>query len=337
MTQLKKTAEEIAKRLQVEFSFYMEGKASDGPYCDKQFEKTTDDGVYTYFRFLYKNVGYIGVLKGTGDIEKNYAELLPAYIEKFSETEAEMTKTDYLRRILSGEGSSMGIYKYKEKYSLQSASCFAMVIRAKKWLDECIAILEQYGGNTLDTVVKMDEGHCVLVKFFDAENGEYCSAIDYAEFLALSVKEELGIDVLVGVGPTVADLKDLSVSYLGAENTLRYADMFHEQGNVHSYREFLLVKMLEGIPENTLAEYFAEFAEKGIQEILDDEEMVNTAEAFLQNSLNVSETSRKLYMHRNTLLYRLDKIEKATGLNVRQFADAVSFRVLTIMYKLQNK
>ena len=65
--------------------------------------------------------------------------------------------------------------------------------------------------------------------------------------------------------------------------------------------------------------------------------MLNTAEAFLQNNLNVSETSRLLYMHRNTLLYRLDKIEKATGLNVRQFADAVSFRVLTVMYKLLGK
>ena len=65
--------------------------------------------------------------------------------------------------------------------------------------------------------------------------------------------------------------------------------------------------------------------------------MLNTAESFLQSSLNVSETSRNLYMHRNTLLYRLDKIEKATGLNIRSFSDAVSFRVLTILHKLLGK
>ena len=64
---------------------------------------------------------------------------------------------------------------------------------------------------------------------------------------------------------------------------------------------------------------------------------VHTAEAFLQSSLNVSETSRNLYMHRNTLLYRLDKIEKATGLNIRLFSDAVSFRVLTVLYKLLKR
>ena len=57
----------------------------------------------------------------------------------------------------------------------------------------------------------------------------------------------------------------------------------------------------------------------------------------MQSSLNISETSRNLYMHRNTLLYRLDKIEKATGLNIRLFSDAVSFRVLTVLYKLLKR
>ena len=63
----------------------------------------------------------------------------------------------------------------------------------------------------------------------------------------------------------------------------------------------------------------------------------NEAEKFLSSSLNVSETSRNLYMHRNTLLYRLDKIEKATGLNIRMFPDAVTFRILTVLYKLLKK
>ncbi|MGN0822616.1 MAG: PucR family transcriptional regulator, partial [Candidatus Gallimonas sp.] len=62
--------------------------------------------------------------------------------------------------------------------------------------------------------------------------------------------------------------------------------------------------------------------------------MLGTAEEFLENSLNVSETSRNLYMHRNTLTYRLDKIERITGLNIRKFSDAVSFRVISILYKL---
>ncbi len=81
-------------------------------------------------------------------------------------------------------------------------------------------------------------------------------------------------------------------------------------------------------------EYLAELSDERSREVFEDEEMLNTAESFLQSSLNVSETSRNLYMHRNTLLYRLDKIEKITGLNIRSFSDAVSFRVLTILYRL---
>ena len=95
--------------------------------------------------------------------------------------------------------------------------------------------------------------------------------------------------------------------------------------------------MLEDVPEGKLAEYLAEITDDSFKEVFDDEEMLATAEAFLQSSLNVSETSRQLYMHRNTLLYRLDKIEKATGLNIRLFSDAVSFRVLTVLYKLLKK
>lgn len=333
MSEFDKIVIEIEQRLHITFVYYPEGKPTDVPYCDKQFDRVTDDGAYTFFRFSYRNVGYIGVLTGVGETERNYAEMLPSYIESFAEAGTDMSKTEYLRRILLGESSSMGIYKYKAKYSLQNIACFAVVMRISKWLDESIAILEQYSGSTLDTVVKMDDTHCVFVKFCEEEEDE----AELAEFLAQSLKEELGIDIAAGVGPLVSDLKDIATSYQGGENALRYADVFNVQGKVHSYREFLLVKLLEEIPESTLRSYFAEFSGGGIKEILDDEEMLNTAEAFLQNSLNVSETSRQLYMHRNTLLYRLDKIEKATGLNVRQFSDAVSFRVLTVLYKLLEK
>ena len=70
------------------------------------------------------------------------------------------------------------------------------------------------------------------------------------------------------------------------------------------------------------------------RELLKDEDLASTAEEFLGNDLNVSETSRNLYMHRNTLMYRLDKLERMTGLNLRKFSDAVTFRVITILNRL---
>ena len=338
MSDLEKIVKEIAEKLNICFQFYEESTTpKDLPVCDKQFDGVTDDGKYTFFRFMHRNRGYIGVLEGVSPVERNYAALLPSYIEGFSEVQTDLSKTEYLKRILSGECSSMGIYKYATKYSVRGVACFTIVLRVPKLMKETLALLEQYGGNSLDTAVQMSEEQCVLVKFVGEEDNEYRSTVDYAEFLVQSLKEELGISAHAGVGATVKELKDVAMSYIGAENALRYADVFEMQGNVHSYRECLLVKMLEGISESKLTQYLAEMTDDKFKEIFEDEEMLATAEAFLQSSLNVSETSRNLYMHRNTLLYRLDKIEKATGLNIRQFSDAVSFRVLTVIYRLLGK
>lgn len=338
MTEIEKIAKETAEKLGVRFDFYPENtRPTKIPVCDKQFEGVTDDGSYTYFRFSFRNTGYIGVLEGATRTEKNYAELLPAYIESFIDREADLSKTEYLKRILLGECSSLGVYKYATKFSVKGWACFVIVLRIPKMMKEALALLEQYGGNSLDTAVQMSDDHCALVKFIDQAENDYRSSVDYAEFLAQSLKEELGVDAKVGVGLTVHELKDAAHSYARAENALRYADLFEMKGNVHSYREFILIKMLEDIPESKLTEYLADLTDENFKDVFEDEEMLGTAEEFLRSSLNVSETSRNLYMHRNTLLYRLDKIEKATGLNIRSFADAVSFRVLTVIHKLLGK
>lgn len=338
MPNLEQIGKEIAEKLGIKLFFYAENSRPSGvPVCDKPFEGTTDDGQYTYFRFLYKSVGHIGAIEGVGEESKNYALLLPAYLESFVERETELSKTEQLKRILLGESSSMGIYKYATKYSVKGLACVVIALRIGKHMKEAISVLEQYGGNSLDTALRMSDDTCVLVRFVSGEADEYRSSVDYAEFLVQSLSEELGIDAQAGVGPTVRELKDAALSYSQAENAIRYADVFDIKGSVHSYREFILIKMMEDIPESKLSEYFSELADEQVREVFDDEEMLNTAECFLQSSLNVSETSRNLYMHRNTLLYRLDKIEKATGLNIRSFSDAVSFRVLTILHRLLKK
>ena len=339
MSEMEKIVEDIQTKLNVTFTCYAENTRPVGvPVCDKQFEGVTDDGNVTYFRFLFKSVGYIGCIHGVGEAERNYASLLPAYIESFTEKETELPKTEHLKRILLGECSSMGVYKYATKFSVKGTSCFVIALYVPKLMQETLSVLEQYVGNSLDTVVQMSDKNCVLVRFIEGESeANYRASVDYAEFLVQSVKEELGIDIKAGVGPTVRELKDVAISYARAENALRYVDVFEISGSVHSYREFILNKMLEDVPESKLLEYMSEITDEHFKEVFDDEEMLMTAEAFLQSSLNVSETSRNLYMHRNTLLYRLDKIEKATGLNIRLFSDAVSFRVLTILHRLLKK
>ena len=338
MTELEKHIQDTKEKLGVALRFYREGtRPADTPICDRTFEGYCDDGKYTFFRFYFKNKGYIGVLDGVSEREKQFATLLPAYLESLADKESELSKTEYLKKIINGECSSLGVYKYAMKFSVRGAACFVLVIRVPKMMKETLAVVEQYGGNSLDTVVQMSENTCVLVRFLDEKDNEYQSSVDYAEFLVQSIKEELGVDAHVGVGSTVRELRDIAESYLKGENALRYADVFGSKGNVHSYREFILIKMLEDVSETKLVKYFTELTDENFRELFEDEEMLTTAEEFLRSSLNVSETSRNLYMHRNTLLYRLDKIEKATGLNIRSFSDAVSFRVLTVIHKLLGK
>ena len=111
-------------------------------------------------------------------------------------------------------------------------------------------------------------------------------------------------------------------------------NIFGVQSSVYTYKDYVLVKMLEDLPKYKLQEFLDILEETEAKSMLADQEMIATAEEFLNTSLNVSETSRNLYMHRNTLMYRLDKIERATGLDIRKFQDAMTFRLIMILHKL---
>lgn len=296
------------------------------------------EGEETRFSFSYKNDRYVGKLPMIGQTANSLSLLLVSYFENCEDAQAELSKSERLKSILLGETSSTGVYRFMSKYSVRSEACFALAVNVPRLMDETVSILSQYEENGADEVVKMSDTLCAIVKFVvPSEENEYHSATEYAEFVAQSLKEELGVDVSVGVGPTVRDLKEAATSYAQATSALRYAEVFGAKGKVHAYREFMLIKMLEDLSVQKLEEYLLQLTDDSAKEIFEDEEMLSTAEEFLQHNLNAAETSRNLYMHRNTLLYRLEKIEKATGLNIRQFSDAVSFRVLTILYKLLGK
>ena len=338
MTETEKLQKEIFDRFSLQFLCYREGFPEAGaPVYGAAFDGVAQSGTHTFFHFSYKNTDYVGVLNGANAENRTFAQLLAAYFEARLDTVSTLSKSERLKRILLGESSSKEVYRYVNKYAVKNEACFALALKVPKRMEETYAVLSQYEENGLDIVLKMDENHCAFVRYLPAAEEEYHSATDYAEFLSQSLKEELGIDVTVGVGSIVREFRDVAISYAHATNALRYAEVFEAKGKVHSYREFTLVKMLEDASVNKLEEYLSELMSDDAREIFEDEEMLSTAEEFLQSNLNVSETSRNLYMHRNTLLYRLDKIEKATGLNIRIFSDAVSFRVLSVLYKLLGK
>ncbi len=308
------------------------------PPTDLNFKETYSDAVNkkTYFKFRYKNSSLLGCIDGNGNTEKNYAVFITSFLEMLSSKDASISKNEYLKNIVLGDCSRLQIQKYMRKYMIGDVACYVLVISTlTSHTEEILNFLDTYTNNQLDSAVVVDDMSCALVKFVDNNNeNEYQSANAFAQMLADSLMDELNIGVNIGVGGTVKNLLDVNTSYQQAASVLRMSTVFESKGNVHTYKEYILVKILEDIPKFKLTEYLDVLLDPEAKTVFSDEDMVNTAEEFLNNSLNVSETSRSLFMHRNTLMYRLDKIDRATGLNLRYFPDAVTFKLMTILCKI---
>ncbi len=289
----------------------------------------------TLFPIKHKSKNFIGCLLGAGMLERNYAFFISELAENLFFKESELSRADFYKAILLGELNYSQLRKYVRKFSIPDYPSCAMIVTADAdKIDDVINHLKTFSDEKLDLVVKIDATQCAFIKFNDESAGEYQSYAEYAEFLAQSVNEELGINIQVSIGGTVKSVYDLSTSFNQAQTAHRMAVSLSAKGQVHSFKEYILLKMLEDLPKFKLNEYMEILMDASAREIFTDEEMINTAEEFLENSLNISETSRNLYLHRNTLTYRLDKIEKQKGLNLRKFSDAVTFRLITILAKL---
>ena len=268
-------------------------------------------------------------IRGTGEEAERTAKLV-AYLVSSCDREPHTGKKEELRSVLLGEGSSWRAFRYMTKYNLEDGTCFAVELIVDRLAEQALAHIEGCINEGRDAVIAMDERRIAVVKFTEEEQTPY----EFGTFLSQSLYEELGIKTSVGVGCEMKSFYEIALSYTQAATAVRMSTIFHGEGEVHSYREYLLVRMLEDVPKSRLKDYVEQFRIEGAEEIFEDDDMTQTAEAFLESSLNISETSRNLFMHRNTLTYRLDKIERATGLNIRMFSDAVTFRVITILYKL---
>jgi carbohydrate diacid regulator len=305
---------------------------SEGPVA----EITQKQGV-TAFPIRFKKKDYTCVIAGEGEVSFNYAHLIASFVENVSDREKALTKQEELRNILLGDCNKTRIQKFVEKYGVAECGCFVLVFPASDRNEELIEFLHSYDENSAGIAILMDDSSCAFVKFADGEmQSVFRSPTEYANLLVSSLEIELNYTVNVGVGGEVLHFHEVALSYQEAATALRMAKAFTARGHVHTYREFLLVKMMEDVSKPKLKEYLNVLLTGDAASVLTDEDLMNTAEEFLANSLNLSETSRNLYMHRNTLMYRLDKIEKLTGLNIRNFDDAVSFRLITILNKILN-
>ena len=290
----------------------------------------------TYFVLFPHGKSAVAYISGAGQDEEKLALLIIEIAKNFF-AKGEINKTDFIKSLLFGEMTASQIGRYSVKFSIPKYPAFVMLITYPEGNAEDVKnVFINYDGDGSDVFVPLSLSECAVVKFCDKSSEDYRSQSEYAEFLRQTVYEETGIPISIYIGGKVDKIADIVNSFVQAKTAKGFDNGSTSLGEIHSYKEYALMGLIEEIPKSKLKDYLALLTDENSKEIFSDKEMVATAEEFLNNSLNVSETARVLYLHRNTLIYRLDKIEKATGLNIRKFSDAVTFRLITILNKIDK-
>ena len=157
----------------------------------------------------------------------------------------------------------------------------------------------------------------------------------YAEALQSTLMSETGANGIIGIGTVKPSLIKLYESLDEAKKAVQIGRMYHPTQTEFNYKKIVLERFLANVPEETAASFHQHLFNRTTNRLF-NEEMLQTIEEFFKNNLNLSETARQLYIHRNTLVYRLDKIQKCVGLDLRSFDDAVTFKLLMLLGKQKN-
>lgn len=186
-------------------------------------------------------------------------------------------------------------------------------------------------GDGHDYIINISDQDIVIVH--EVEAGTDISDVEkYAADLLDRCAEEYKAKAIVGISSAVDSLKDLAKAYKEARISIEVGKVFDIEKPIMSYETLGIGRLIYQLPITLCEIFLAEVFKKGALETLDRETLM-TVQCFFENNLNVSETSRKLFVHRNTLVYRLEKIKKLTGLDLREFDHAVTFKVALMVKK----
>ncbi|MDR1629963.1 MAG: helix-turn-helix domain-containing protein [Oscillospiraceae bacterium] len=252
------------------------------------------------------------------------------YDEKFDK--GNFIKNVILDNILPGD-----IYlKAKELHFNNDITRAVLLIRITQQGDVSIFEIIQnlFPDKNKDFVINVNETDIALVKEVRA-NIEPKDLEKLARSIADSLGTEFYTRTLVGIGTAVTGIKDLARSFKEAQVALEVGKVFDTEKTIVSYDNLGIARLIYQLPNKLCDMFLKEVFKRGSIETLDHETLF-TIQRFFENNLNVSETSRKLFVHRNTLVYRLEKIRKLTGLDLREFDDAIVFKVALMVKKYMD-
>lgn len=291
---------------------------------------------YQFFKvFDEHQLEYVILAKGDSDdvymvgkiASFQIQNLLVAYKERYD-------KDNFIKNLLLDNLLLVDIYNRAKKLHIETdvrRVVFIIETKNEKDINALETVRGLFSGKTKDFITAVDEKNIILVKELKPSEN-YDDMNKTAKIILDMLNTEAMTKVHVAFGTIVNEIKDVSRSYKEAKMALDVGKIFYSDRNVMAYSNLGIGRLIYQLPMPLCKMFIKEiFDGKSPDEF--DEETLTTINKFFENNLNVSETSRQLYIHRNTLVYRLDKLQKSTNLDLRVFEDAITFKIALMVVK----
>ena len=319
---------------------------SDLPRCGEDIEGLTADmmntsGSFVLSGYTYRPFGgqphpeYAVFVEGTDELAARYAAILSVSLASIKQYyDEKYDRGNFIKNVIMDNILPGDIYLKARELRFNTDVCRAVLlirVTAKSDVTVFDVVQNLFPDKAKDFVINISENDIALVK-------EIRAGIEVRDLekLARSIVDTLSSEYythsVVGIGSTVTGIKDLARSFKEAQVALEVCKVFDTEKTIISYENLGIARLIYQLPTTLCEMFLREVFKKGSIENLDQETLF-TIQKFFENNLNVSETSRKLFVHRNTLVYRLEKIKKLTGLDLREFDHAIVFKVALMVKK----
>lgn len=304
--------------------------------CTASNQKITKAFGCTFYTVTSRGkIDYIAFIKSEDENAEKMVEVLSAYISSMRQMHNDRyDKANFIKNILADSILPGDVFlKSKELHLTYDTdrAVFALQYDEIRGVDVYDIISGIIPDNGKDFVIDLDNNMIAIVK-----EVRYGITQDEIEKMASQIRDtvtsEAMVNISVGIGSIATNIKDLAKSYKEARIALEVGKVFDGEKYIINYDNLGIARLIYQLP-TTLCELFLSdvFKKDSIDSL--DRETLYTIQKFFENNLNVSETSRQLYVHRNTLVYRLDKVKKMTGLDLRIFDHAIVFKVALMVKK----
>ena len=269
------------------------------------------------------------IVWGSGDSASTIGELAVCQIESLLSAYAEKTdKNSFMQNLLLDRYSQVEAFNKAAKLHISpSVRRAVFLVETKQHEDESAlaTIRNIFSARTRDFITALDDSGIIVVR--ELQNTESYEELDgIACMLVDMLNTEAMTSAWVSYSNVADDIMELSDAYKEARTALEVGKIFYAEKNVFGYNQLGIGRLIYQLPTQVCEMFVNEiFGDESLESI--DDETLNIIRTFFENNLNLSETSRQLYVHRNTLVYRFEKLQKRFGLDVRTFEDALAFKL----------